>query len=161
MRVKLVVGDWSGDGHGKSEDVFFETNKTILEIQEAYKASCKLTGVEFNGNEDYTGLNRDWKIRKNYQIAVDYEEHEIPREAEELLLQHGIDVWEGFDNDSYDKVNELAPIDGVEHFAELWVKFVKLSLPDLEMEMVKDEVPSINGWWDKNLNVQFGYGLFD
>ena len=45
-KVKLVIGDWSGDGHGQSEEFVFETNKTVEEIGQAYKDSCKLTGLQ-------------------------------------------------------------------------------------------------------------------
>jgi hypothetical protein len=164
MKVKLLIGDWSGDGHGKSESIIFETNKTVEEIQQAYKDSCKLTGISFNHNEDYTGLNLKWNHPeyKDRKICTEYDSYEISRLAEKILKEHGIDVWEGFDEDAYDREDELAPVDGVDHFTELWVKFVKLSLPDLEMTRISDdEIPVINGYWNKNLNVQFGYGLYD
>jgi hypothetical protein len=48
-------------------------------------------------------------------------------------------------------------------FTEIWIWFVKLSLPEntiLEKADVKDKIPVINGYWNKNLNVQFGYGLY-
>lgn len=44
--MKLVLGDWSDDGNGKTEEFILEVNKTVAEIQEAYKQSCKLTGYK-------------------------------------------------------------------------------------------------------------------
>ena len=34
----LVLGDWSNDGHGKSEQVLFTANYPVEDIQNAYKA---------------------------------------------------------------------------------------------------------------------------
>lgn len=164
-KVKLNIGDWSKDGHSQSESIIFNTNKSVEEIQQAYKASCKLTGLSFNHNEDYTELNLNWQHPEydDRKIATEYESSEISKLAEEILLKHGIDVWEGYDMNVYNKKEDLAPIDGVDHFVELWIKFVKLSLPDLILERIEEKeiIPSINGYWNKNLNCQFGYGLFD
>ena len=52
-----------------------------------------------------------------------------------------------------------------EDFAELILEFIKLSLPDLAYKQVgymkREKVPFLNGYWNKSLNVQFGYGLFE
>jgi len=39
-RMYIVLGDWSDDGH--SEKVLIESNKTVSEIQDAYRSSCNL-----------------------------------------------------------------------------------------------------------------------
>jgi len=70
-KMYLVLGDWSDDGHGKYEKVLVEVNKTIEEVQNAYKNSCKLTGISFNGsNEDFTGINRCWV--RNLNVSFGY-----------------------------------------------------------------------------------------
>lgn len=156
-----MIGDWSSDGHGKSDTVLLESNKTVREIQEAYKKSCKLTGLSFNHNDDYTGLKLPWNHpeAKERRIAVEYGDNTISKLAEEILLKHGIDVWDGFDKSVFTD-DDVVYIDGPDHFIELWIKFVQLSLPDLVLEKVTDDIPVINGWWNENLNVQFGYGLY-
>ena len=42
------------------------------------------------------------------------------------------------------------------------MKFIGLSMPqDWKYEhYIDDEIEPINGWWNKDLNVQFGYGLY-
>jgi hypothetical protein len=47
-------------------------------------------------------------------------------------------------------------------FLYLWTEFVKLSLPDLIINKIAEDnsIPVINGYWNDNLNVQFGYGLY-
>lgn len=41
MIINIQIGDWSGDGHGKCEDVFFESNLPTKEVREAYFAAMK------------------------------------------------------------------------------------------------------------------------
>lgn len=164
-KIKIVVGDWSGDGHGKCENVFIETETPIEVLQQGYKDSCKLTGISFNHNEDYTGLNLDWKHPESgdRKIAVEYESSTISKLAEKILFEHGIDVWDGFDKEYFGESmkEECVYIDGVNHFVELLLKFIKLSVPTFEWSIIKDDTPVLNGWWNKELNVQFGYGLFN
>ena len=168
IKVKLTIGDWSQDGHNQYDEFVYSSNKTVQEIQQAYKNSCKLTGLSFNHSEDYTGLNLTWDHpeRNDRQIAVEYESYTISKLAESILLTHGIDVWEGYE-DAYDKKEDMAPIDGEEHFITILLDFIKLSLPDLILEessFKKSELrtmDAINGWWNTELNHQFGYGLYE
>ena len=52
MVYKLVLGDWSKDGHKQSEDFLFDCNYDVHKIRQAYKDSCKKLGVAFH-DEDY------------------------------------------------------------------------------------------------------------
>lgn len=146
-RMYLVMGDWSNDGHGKSDKILVEVNKTVKEVQDAYKASCKLTGISFNHNEDFTGIKRDYDEAVDHHIFTEYEGCHVSQTCIDILAKYGIEI---------DEDEGYCP----EDFAELWFKFVKLSLPDLEFNFVKDDIPCINGYWNSNLNVQFGYGLY-
>ena len=146
-KMYLILGDWSSDGHGKCEKVLLICNKTVEEIQNAYKNSCKLTGISFNHNEDYTGVAREFFDRRNYMICTEYEDSSINETCAEILNKYGIKIEAEFINR--------------EAFVNLWIQFVQLSLPDLKVEQNDDNIPNINGYWDKNLNVQFGYGLFE
>lgn len=164
----LVLGDWSDDGHGKHDKILINSNIDVATIQQAYKDSCKLTGVSFNHNEDYTGLNRHYQEAEEYQIATNYERSGIPAKALAELLKHGF--RENFlENGKYDFEGwqeTLAKGEDLNYddlFVDIWIWFVKLSLPKdvvLEKTDVEDEIPVINGYWNQNLNVQFGYGLY-
>lgn len=157
--MHLVLGDWSGDGHGKSDNVLLLSNKSVNEIQNAYKASCKLTGLQFNHNNDYTERNLDWREAGKYQIGCEYENSSPSEEAIEILKSFNVpmDVFEEYDEEDEDYCLHE---DG---FVKLWIWFVKLSLSEdavLEPSEEVDQIPKINGYWDKNLNVGFGYGLY-
>jgi len=152
-KMYLVLGDWDGDGHGKTEKVLVTTNKTVKEIQDAYKASCKLTGVEFNHNEDYTERKRGWEERRKFQIGVDYESGiQITTEVKKALANHGMKIPKYILDEDFN--------DSEQEFTKLWFDFVKLSLPDLKYKIIEDNTPCINGHYNINLNVQFGYGIY-
>jgi len=152
-KIRLTIGDWSQDGHNQYEEFVYESNKTVENIKQAYKNSCKLTGLSFNHNEDYTGLNIGYGSER--QIATEYGECEISDLAKEILDSFKIDYSDYEEEPS------------VENFIELLINFIRLSLNDLELKEAsfkKSELKNIepvNGWWNDELNVQFGYGLFE
>jgi hypothetical protein len=160
-KMYLVLGDWSDDGHGKHDKVLVESNKSVKEIQDAYKASCKLTGVSFNHNEDFTERKRDYIEKQKYHIAAEYEQgFDVSDEAKQALRDAGFDVEKHFAYGMDEDNDQIEDNDVI--FLYLWTEFVKLSLPDLIINKIPedDNIPVINGYWDKNLNVQFGYGLY-
>jgi len=46
-------------GHSKSDEYVFEGNYHVSKLRQAYKDSCRLTGVQFNHNQNYTGIEID------------------------------------------------------------------------------------------------------
>jgi hypothetical protein len=140
------LGDPSGDGHGIKEKIVVECNYTLDEIKKAYLEVCESTKLCFHS--DY--MRDDLKA-----IARDYEDMEIDKETEKILKENGIDVWDGFDLNCYDKDNENAPIDGSEHFVELFFKFVSIKLKDLDYSFIKENKRCVT-----NEIGLMGYGLF-
>lgn len=155
MIYKLVLGDWSDDGHGISKDFLFECNYDVHKIRQAYKDSCKKLGVTFNHNKDYTGLGLGYGNER--QVWTEYEEDGISKTAFEILDKaycfNGIEYYE--DNDKY-------YIECEEDCAKLIMNFIALSMPeDFTYKLIEQEYEYINGYWNDELNHQFGYGLFD
>jgi hypothetical protein len=166
----LVLGDWSDDGHGKSDKVLLESNVDVATIQQAYKDSCKLTGVSFNHNDDFTGVKSKRKFDEadEYHIATEYERSGIPPKALSELIKRGFKEAflenENYEFKGWEKIVESGEdLHFDDLFVDIWIWFVKLSLPsDVVLQEVdnKNNPPVINGYWNKNLNVQFGYGLY-
>tara|TARA_R110000787_G_scaffold44901_7_gene109822 strand:+ start:3411 stop:3875 length:465 start_codon:yes stop_codon:yes gene_type:complete len=154
MKMKLVLGDWSDDGHGKSREVVYEVNATVFEVQEAYKESCKLTKIEFNHNENYVGDKASFAERRDRAIGTEYENPYVSENTKEILEGYGIAMSNFTEIYQGDTTYYLSDYEG------LWWAFVALSLPTIIVQQVEDNIPCINGYWDDNLNVQFGYGLF-
>lgn len=163
----LVLGDWSDDGHGKHDKILLESNVSVKDTQKAYKASCKMTGISFNHNEDFTETNRDWEEVDKYRIACEYEDDRLSKFVFDILAKYGLtkEMLKEWDVDGYSEDGDEEGGFGlyVETYIQLWIWFVKLSLPkDTVIKTVdeKDEIPCINGYWNDTLNVQFGYGLY-
>ena len=144
--VKLVLGDPSGDGHGVSKDMKYTSNYDAGTIWTAYMASCKQTGVQFNHNENYTGLPdlEDWQ-----QIFTEYQDCYLSEKAAEVLKQHGIDPGSyGEEDDDHEYYFED------DEAAGLIMAFIGLNMPkDWTYSLVEDDFDTING-------PQFCYGLF-
>jgi hypothetical protein len=152
-KFKIPIGDWSDDGHGKCDEYTINCSHPVSEVRQGYKDSCKLTGISFNHNQDYTGKNLGYG--SPYQIATEYESSTISEEALEILKEHKIDF------DFEVEEDEEYYIEGSEEFLKLLMAFIKLSIPDLKYEITGEDLEYLNGYWNKDLNVQFGYGLFE
>jgi len=143
--VKLTLGDCSQDGHGITEDFICDVNKPIEEIRAAYKASCKLVGVQFNHSRDFTGGKLP-RYGSALHICTEYGDCYISDSAKQKLIDNGIDV------DNYMEGGKFYGSD----FADLIMDFIKLSLPDLIWS--KANIPSIND--HVAISACIGYGLY-
>lgn len=168
----LILGDWSEDGHGDSDNFGCRANKKVVEIQQAYKASCKLTGISFNHNEDFTDRMRPINIANHFRIATNYNESFIHEASYDVLNAYDCPYLDALTKITRldDTIYTFDDVDSFKHYISIWWWFVTLSLPDLTYEMAIDfgvndpgmeSTPKhINGYWDAGLNVQFGYGLY-
>lgn len=154
MLYKLVLGDWSCDGHEKSIDVLFECNYDVHKIRQAYKDSCKKLGITFNHNKDYTGLNlENGDVR---MIWTEYDDNLISNAAFNIL--NGLNCFDGID---YVKCDGGYVIYDFGECAKLIMNFIALSMPeDFIYQLFDLDTETINGYWNDELNEQFGYGLF-
>lgn len=142
-KFKIPVGDPSGDGHSQCERVIIESNKSPEEIKEAYNKSCELTGLVFTENKDIVvnGEKLDWQHpeRDKRRICVEYESYESSDLAQDILKEYGI---------------ENPVINGdIDSLVDIFLNFIKLSLPDFEYKFIQDNIPS--------LGLTIGYGLFN
>lgn len=150
FNVRFVVGDWSDDGHNYSKEYCYSSNYPVNEIQEAYKRSEKKTKITFDKNRQTNTITE--------VIFDDYGVCSLSEIQIEKLQSFGLVVKKG----RYTKL----------YFLSLLFAFIKLSLPDLKLEALdldknyvkklgtSKEYPVFNGWWDKNLNMSMGYGLW-
>ena len=141
-KFKIEVGDPSKDGHNQSEDIVINSNKTITEVREAYDKSCLLTGLVFTSNKDMVVNNEklSWKHPEYSDrcVCVEYESYNTSELAQTILKEYGI---------------EDSEIDGdVGSLVDVFLEFIKLSLPDFEYNIIQDPIPS--------LGLTIGYGLF-
>lgn len=146
----LTIGDWSKDGHGQSKRFIISANKDVHAIRQAYKDSCRLTGLQFNDDENY----------------IDDDEQDHLDEARLICVEYHHNSLTAFQRETLDKFNcpFVAWDLGAKKLAKLIMGFMSLSLSDFQYKFVKTKginpVEDINGYWNPELNVQFGYGVF-
>lgn len=159
-KVKLTLGDWSRDGHGNSDYFVFMVNKTVSEIRQGYKDSCKKFGFQFHSGKNYTKKEYCWIVCE--EVGEDIT----------LLCLEELDKLRSISRNAgaiIDKFNENKNISQEEKlilFSELVMCFIAASITDLiwyEAKFYKSKVrhiEPINGWWNEELNCSFGYGLW-
>jgi len=150
----LNIGDWDEDdydGHGYCMNIAVNTNKLLFEIQEAYKKSCLTSGIYFD------------RVEKNEKDKIpffsDFNETTLEQNHKDLFSAFGINVLE--------YVNDNEEFESIEMFAKLILEFIKKSLPNFNYEFLNlpkeklEELESINGNNNANLNVFFGYSFYE
>jgi hypothetical protein len=133
-KIKLCVGDYDNDGHGRYKIYSFEYNKTVPELQKGYKESVSKTGVHI--------------VEK---VCRCYEDSGIPKSLLETILKnHPSKLLQMIVDNSEEEFCELD--DYASGFCEIYLEFVKMSIPDLVWKNVEEETPVIQIG---------GYGLFN
>lgn len=143
MKVKLVIGDWSDDGHGKCDFVHFEVNKTQEEIIGAYKKFVKKYKIGFDRSKDVT------------IILADYEDNVLSVDIVKTMQEAGV-RFDKLDHEIEDGEYWACPTDA----AILFMEMARTQLDGFEYKIIDDDIPCLNGFWSKNFNVSIGYGCY-
>lgn len=120
--ISLTLGDWSDDGHGKTEVFVIKSNLTSAEINDAYTFGTKILG--FDLSED---------------VASDYEDSTISDENVQILAANGFDMTMC----SKSKKGNYH-LDG-ETFRDVWLHIAYLGNKDFLWEaMGREQLPNLN-----------------
>lgn len=76
----MNLGDWSDDGHGKTETRTYGCNKPFKAVVAAYEKACKLLPTEIHPDK----------------IFEDYEDHSLTEETYFAIFDAGYDMLAGF-----------------------------------------------------------------
>lgn len=133
----LSIGDWSGDGHGRSEDFTVASNAPVETVREAHYKIPEVTEVDIES------------------ICSEYGEDEIDAETVQVLKDMGFQ----FENSSRDGRRHCqCARDGPT------VDFLlQKADPSLKLEIKDDDIPNLQfcGADDKGRHIgKVGYGLF-
>ena len=151
---KLVMGDYSKDGHKRWEFIHFTSNITDKEIKVAYNKAIKRCGVSLHGQE-CTAKGKCKNLPN--PICCNYQDGAISNENMGKLLKQGVNMEEmdtTFDLDS----GEDYPT-SPEDLARVFLELVRSVRPDFQYKIKEDEAPCINGWTE-DFSHGFGYGLY-
>lgn len=136
-QIRLTIGDWSDDGHGRTADFIVNSNLPVEEVREAHFKIQETTGVDIES------------------ICSEYEEDEIDEESVEILKDMGFQFS-----------NSTGMGDGITSPAEmarLWVFLLQKAEPNLKLEIQNDDIPNLHfyGLDEKGRHISsVGYGLF-
>lgn len=151
---RLVFGDWSDDGHKQSEEFVIQSNRTVAECQEAYRASCKLTGFQLHGSGDdnFTGLEYTYENEEDYELCNNYEKARPSQRIIDIMTEH-----------KYPKAGQLSTEEGIyiDELKDILLWFIGLSLPGFEWKIVPPtKIPTFNGYFGP-LNISIGYACYE
>lgn len=155
MIFKLTLGDWECDGYYANKDYFFESNYSAERITEAYKASCRKYGVQFNSaKHDYTGLGRE-NLDRRRLVWASYDEPSMSREVYRLFVELGLiqddELW-------LDK-NGLYHA-GEDNVLKIIMGFIAPSMPD-DFSYKLLEIPRVNALIHYQYQLRIVFNLKD
>lgn len=139
--IALVLGDWSDDGHGKTEIITIRSNLDHVAVDEAYDEGSKKLGFNFADT-----------------VCVDYEDSSISVDDMKRLMDHGLTLEELFKY-KYDLTEAKKALENAEQstiglyadaFAAIYLFIAKLGNSQLEYKVVNEH---------SRINIG-GYGLF-
>ena len=133
----LTIGDWSGDGHGRSKDFLIESNVPAETVREVHYKIKDATGVDIES------------------VCSGYEEDEIDGETVAALKAMGFN----FENST----GMGDGIVSVSEMARLWLFLLKKADPMLELRVCDDDIPRLQfyGLDENGRHIgDVGYGLF-
>ena len=136
-KFRLIIGDWSEGGHGRSKDFIVSSNLPVEIAREAHYKIKDTTGVDIEN------------------ICSEYEEDEIDEETVDILKDMGFQ----FENSS----GMGDGIVNVSEMARLWIFLLQKADPSLKLEIVDDDIPNFQffGVDEKRRHIgSVGYGLF-
>jgi len=113
--MQLIIGDWSGDGHGRCDRVLVTVNHTAAGIRAAYDIARSATGVCLS---DFAALYESGYTASDHMISV--------------LKKYGYTIPQDID-------------DPIEEMVKLYFWFVGLVLKDIKYTIVKPKVINIHG----------------
>ena len=136
-QIKMTIGDWSKSNHGASETFLISSNLPVEDVREAHFRIKDVTDIDLES------------------VCSNYDEDEIDSETMEILQEMGF----VFRN----KTGMGPEITYPEEMARIWMFLLMRANPQLQLELLKDETPSIHfvGYDEKGRHIgEVGYGLF-
>lgn len=141
----INIGDWSEDGHSQSDQFLLESNYPVKDLQEAYRETCEKTGIEL------------------HTLCADYCDQEVEAKiVHKLVKEFGCPLQECFGEDDLDEENEEPFfITSPEQMLNLIIWYIKFSMPEnFSIGRSDNVIPHFNGFWG-DLNISFGYGIYN
>lgn len=128
--IILLLGDPSGDGHGKSDTIVFNSNLNKEGVQDAYKKASKELGFDLISD-----------------VCESYEDNYLPKNIFDILIKNGMK----YDLSEYEK-EELEKTDTsglsiyTDKYLNVYFFIIKFGNKDFEYEITNYPVIDIGGY---------------
>lgn len=109
--ITLTVGDWSDDGHGKTDTFLIKTKHNTKELNDAFKEGTRKIGFDLLKECD------------------EYEKNELSEKAESCLKKAGY-----YGNNAPEEGGAYP-----EEYIEIYLFICKLGDPDFKYKLIKPE----------------------
>lgn len=143
MRIRLVAGDWSKDGHNQSDTYMYEVNLSSEELSEAFKLGAARLGQKFNDG-NYRG-------DPAFNFCENYRDSKIPPQVVAAMRREGLDPDDFFQRWTDKTDGDADYVAEIDLWPEFWLAVAKLGNPSLTYKKTSDE-----GWIAIG-----GYGLYN
>lgn len=120
--IKLIVGDWSGDGHRQCDTFVIESEFSPEKINKAYGKATKILGFDLIE-----------------EVCAEYEESTLDPEVMAKMRCNGIDP-----DDYAETYDNKTVIWESCRYADLYLRIVKLGDPSFEFIKIQEECWSIH-----------------
>ena len=134
VKISIVVGDWSGDGHDKTENTLIESNLIQEDLLEAFKIGTERIGFDLT------------------KCCTDYEDNDVTEHIEQIkpLFDNSITLMEehGIEESYRTPGNWIVYSYG---YLEIYLRICKLGNPQFEYTKAEE---------DDSIQIG-GYGLFE
>jgi hypothetical protein len=127
--LRLIVGDWSEDGHGRSDHFFVRSNKDMYLVRDAYEIGAMSCGVDIT------------------KFVAGYEECRIPDDAVEKLRVAGLEVdeWISLCENGTDYHGQRY-IESTEAYIGVWLFIARFGDPSLRITVEEPGSFCIGGY---------------
>lgn len=144
--IELVVGDFSGDGHGQTDTTVIRSNLSPKEIRTAYQLGVNKSGVElfFIARDYEDGCLYSVDAQKLVAAGLNPDNY-VEEMPGKILHKYGCNAKRGYEcyctnyvEVPWDDPDASASMSG-ESFTRLYIDLIKLGNPDFEYEVaIKD-----------------------
>jgi len=152
-RIKVPIGDWSDDGHGKCDYYFVNTNKTLEELFDLHFLANEKLGFDIGS---MCGKYEEYRLLPNMVeklVKAEVSKYMPIIDSQFTKFLNTIEDYRDFPGDTRD-------------MAELWFACMKYADPTMEYKIYEEEkVPTLYNWsCPEKYCHRFsgpGYGLFN
>mgnify|MGYP000709303510 CR=1 FL=1 len=150
-KLKLPIGDWSGDGHSQHTDYLIESNKPVEEVRELYFKACEKLGFTLDGNHELAP-------------CAEYGDNRFPEETLDALLEFGVNINKELVASLKEQYEDEAGYIETEDFCDIVLELIKTQDETLSLKRITEErypMFQFYGRDNKSRHIgYFGYGLF-